>query len=55
MYGFDYCYTFVLGGLMFMGIKALLRNFAASNPEAVDDVKKRAEAKAIDLIDRVLK
>jgi hypothetical protein len=55
MFDFHTCELFVIGGLMFMGIKALLKNFAASNPEAVDDVKKRAEAKAIDLINRILK
>lgn len=48
-------YLFVLGGLIAMGIKALLKNFAASNQDGVEQVKKQAEAKAIDFINRILK
>jgi len=46
---------FIIGCLGVIGIKWLWQKFAESSPEAVDAAKKRAEEKAIDLINRWLK
>jgi hypothetical protein len=45
---------FILGCLAIFGIKWMCQKFTASNPEVVEDVKKKAENKAIDLINRWL-
>ena len=46
---------FLVACMAILAIREVVKKFAASNPEAVDDVKKRAEAKAINLINRILK
>lgn len=52
---FDSCYLFVIGGLLGLGVQKLFKGFAASNQEAVGEAKKKAEAKAIEFINRMLK
>jgi hypothetical protein len=52
---FDSCYLFVIGGLLGLGVQKLLQGFAAQNPDAVGEAKKKAEAKAIEFINRILK
>jgi hypothetical protein len=46
---------FLIGCMVVLAIKELLERFAARNPEAVEGVKKKAEGKAIDVINRILK
>lgn len=55
MFDFETCYLFVMGGLMGLVVQRLFRGFTASNPEAVADAKKKAEVKAIEFINRILK
>lgn len=46
---------FLVGCMAILAIKELLEKFSARNPEAVEGVKKKAEGKAIDVINRILK
>jgi hypothetical protein len=46
---------FLVACMAVLGIRELYRKFASSNPETVEVVKTKAEAKAIDLINRILK
>jgi len=46
---------FLVACMAVLGIRELYRKFASSNPETVEVVKERAESKAIDLINRILK
>jgi hypothetical protein len=48
-------FSFMTGCVVGFGINSFLKSFAASYPETVAAMKTKAEAKAIDLINRILK